>query len=54
MVIFEISILKFDKNESLTHLVNFGTGSAFSKGSGSAFSEGAGPGPGSFYKVCLL
>ena len=33
------------QNESLTHTVNFGIGSAFSKGPGSAFSEGLGPGP---------
>ena len=30
IVIFEISTLKFIKNESLTHTVNFGIGSAFS------------------------
>ena len=48
MVIFEISTLEFLKNESLTHKVNFGIGSAFSKGSGSGFSEG----PGSLHKVC--
>ena len=52
IVIFEISTLKFVKNESLTHTVNFGIGSAFSKGPGSAFSEGPDPGPGLFYKVC--
>ena len=52
IVIFEISTLKFAENESLTHTVNFGIGSAFSKGPGSAFSEGLGPGP--LYKVCLL
>ena len=45
VVIFEISTLKFVKNESLTHAVNFGIGSAFSKSLGSAFSEGPGPGP---------
>ena len=44
--IFEISILKFVENESLTHTVNFSIGSAFSKGPGSALSEGPGPGPG--------
>ena len=43
---FEISTLKFVQNESLTHTVNFGIGSAFSKGLGSAFSEGPSPGPG--------
>ena len=31
IVIFEISTLEFVKNESLTHTVNFGVGSAFSK-----------------------
>ena len=51
-VIFEISTLKFVENESLTHIVNFGTGSTFSKGPGSALSESPGPGPGSLYKVC--
>ena len=49
IVILEISTLKFVKYESLTHIVNFGVGSAFSKGPGSAFSEGPGPGP--LYKV---
>ena len=39
---FEISTLKFVKNESLTHTVN----------PESAFSEGPGPGPGQLYKVC--
>ena len=53
IVIFEISTLKFVKYESLTHIVNFGIGSAFSKGPGSAFSEGPGPGPDPLYKVCL-
>ena len=42
IVIFGISTLKFDKNESLTHIVNFGIESAFSKGPGYAFSEGPG------------
>ena len=49
-VIFEISTLEFVKYESLTHTMNFGIGSAFSKGPGSAFSEGPGP----LYKVCRL
>ena len=40
---FEISTLKFIKNESLTHTVNFGIGSAFSKGPT--------PGRGPLYKV---
>ena len=53
MVIFEISTLKFVKNESLNNTVNFGIGSAFSNGPWSAFSEGRSPGPGPFYKVCL-
>ena len=44
IVRFEISTLKFVKNESLTHTVNFGIGFAFSEG----------PGPGSLYKVCCL
>ena len=42
IVILEISTLKFVKNEYLTHIVNFGIGSAFSKG----------PGLGPLYKVC--
>ena len=53
-VIFEISTLKFVRNEFLTHTVNFGIRSAFSNGSGSAFSQGQGPGPGPLYKVCLF
>ena len=44
IVRFEISILKFVKNESLTHTVNFGIGFAFSEG----------PGPDPLYKVCRL
>ena len=40
---FEICTLKFIKNESLTHTVNFGIGSAFSKCPT--------PGPGPLYKV---
>ena len=51
IVIFEINTLKFVKNDSLTHIGNFGIGSTFSKGAGSAFSEGPGPGPGPLYKV---
>ena len=52
IVIFEISTLKFVKNESFTHIVNFGIGYAFSKGPGSAFSESPDPdpGPGPLYK----
>ena len=38
--------------KSLTHAVNFGIGSAFSKDPGSSFSEGPGPGLGPLYKVC--
>ena len=49
-----MSTLKFIKNEFLTHPMNFGIGSAFSKCPGSTFSEGPGPGPGPgpLYKVC--
>ena len=54
IVIFEIRTLKFDKNESLTHTVNFGIGSVFSKGSGSAFSEGPGRGQGTLYKSAIF
>ena len=49
IVIFEISTLKLDKNESLTHTGNFGIGSAFTKDPGSAFTEGPGPGPGPLF-----
>ena len=44
IVIFEISTLKFIKNESLSHTVNFGMGFGFSTSLGSTFSEGPGPG----------
>ena len=46
--------IKFVKNESLTHTLNFGIASAFSKAPGSDFSEGPGPVPvpGPLYKVC--
>ena len=47
-ILFEINTLEFVNYEFLTHIMNFGIGSAFSKGLGSAFSEGLGP----FYKVC--
>ena len=43
IVIFEISSLEFAYNKFLTHAVNFGIGSTFSKGLHSAFSEGPGP-----------
>ena len=46
IVIFEISTLKFIKNESLTHTVNFGIGSAFS--------QVLGPGPGPLYNICRM
>ena len=52
IVIFEISTLTFVKTESLTHIVDFGIGSTFSKCLGLVFSEGPGPGP--LYKVCPL
>ena len=52
IVTFEISTLEFAKNGSLTHTINFGIGSNFSKGQGSCFSEGPGPGPGPLYKLC--
>ena len=52
IVIFEISTLIFVKDESLSHTVNVGIGSAFSKGQGSAFSDGPSTGPGPLYKVC--
>ena len=48
----EISTLTFVKDESLTHTINFGIGSTFSKCLGSSFSEGLGPGPGPLCKVC--
>ena len=54
IIIFDISTLKFNHNESLTHSVNFGIGSAFSKVPGSTFSEGLGPGRGPLYKVYQL
>ena len=44
VVMYEISTFEFLKTESLTHVVNFGVGSAFS--------EYAGPGLGPLYKVC--
>ena len=50
IVISAISTLEFLKNESLTHAVNFGIGSAFSKGLPSGFSQGLGPGTVRFIK----
>ena len=52
IVISEVSTLDFFKNESLTHTVNFGIGSAFSKVPGLRFSEGQVPGP--LYKACRV
>ena len=46
IVILEISTLKLFSEESLTHTVNFGIGSAFSKGPRLAFSEGPSTDPG--------
>ena len=51
---FEISTLRFVKNEFLTHTVNFIIGFAFSQGSGSTFSQGPVSGPGPLYKVCPI
>ena len=49
---FFISALEFVKNEFfLTHTVNFGIGTTYSKGTGSAFSEVPSPGLGPLYKV---
>ena len=42
---FEIGTLEFVKNEFLTHTVNLGVGSAFSKSLRFSFSEGSGVGP---------
>ena len=52
IVIFEISILEFVRNECLVHTTNFGVGSPFSKVLWPAFSEGPNPGPGLLYRVC--
>ena len=51
-VIFEIIILEFVKLESLTYIMNFGIGCAFSNGLGSTFFEALGPDPGPLEKVC--
>ena len=39
IVILEISTLEFAKNESLTHTINFGIGSTFSKVAGPLFQK---------------
>ena len=44
IVIFEISTLKFVKNVSLTHTVNFGIGSTFLKVRGQPFRKAWGRG----------
>ena len=49
IVRFEINSLKFLKNVFLTHTVNFGIWSAFSKGP--ALYQGPRPSPGLLYKV---
>ena len=51
IVIFEISTLKFAKNEFLTNTVNFGKGPSFCKSPGSTFSQGPSQGLGPLYKV---
>ena len=43
--------LKFVKNESLTHAMNFGEEPAFPKGPGSLFTESPYLGEGRLYKV---
>ena len=50
-VIPEISTLEFFTNESLTHAVNFGIGSPFSKDPRSGFSESLDAGPDPLFKV---
>ena len=52
IVIFEINALKFVKNESLTHAVNFSIGFTFSKSLGFTFSEDLSWSSGLLYKVC--
>ena len=49
---FKINTTEFVKNGFLTHTVNVGIESAFSKCPASAFSEGPGPGLSLLYKVC--
>ena len=48
-----MSTLKFAKNEFLSHIVNVGIGSAFSKSLGSALSEGLDLDPFLLYKAYL-
>ena len=54
MSYLKLAASNLSKNESSTHIVNFGIRSAFPKGLGSAFAEGLGPGLGPLYKVCQL
>ena len=54
IVTFEIRTLKFVISVFLSHTVNYGIGSAFSKGPESAFSESPVSGPGPLYKVSFL
>ena len=49
-ILFQISTLGFAKNIFLTHTVNFGVGSTFSKGPESPVSESVGPSPLSIHK----
>ena len=49
---FYISTSNLSKTNFLTHTVNFGIGSTYSKGIGSAFSEVPSPGLGKLCKVC--
>ena len=52
IVISEIYNLEFVKHLSLTDIMNFGIGCAFSKDLGSTFSECPSQGLGALYKVC--
>ena len=49
-----ISTLEFLRNVSLTHTVNFGIKSTFSKGLETGFAEGVDPGPGLLYKISRI
>ena len=49
-----ISTLEFLRNVSLTHTVNFGIKSTFSKGLKTGFAEGVDPGPGLLYKISRI